>query len=154
MLKNLNLFIQMKRVLLSLALVLVAVISLKAQSRTVTGTVTSEEEPQGIPGVNVSVRGTMVGTITDIDGSYSLTVPEGSDVLVYSFVGFLTQEKTIGNQNQLDVFLEPDVKTLGEVVVVGYGTQSSKLSLQSISTLDNSQIERMPVFTAQEALQG
>jgi len=144
----------MKRVLLSLALVLVAVISLKAQSRTVTGTVTSEEEPQGIPGVNVSVRGTMVGTITDIDGSYSLTVPEGSDVLVYSFVGFLTQEKTIGNQNQLDVFLEPDVKTLGEVVVVGYGTQSSKLSLQSISTLDNSQIERMPVFTAQEALQG
>ncbi|WP_235954701.1 SusC/RagA family TonB-linked outer membrane protein [Cyclobacterium salsum] len=144
----------MKRVLLSLALMLLAVISLQAQSRTVTGKVTSEDEPGGIPGVNVSIKGTMAGTITDIDGSYSLTVPEGSNVLVFSFVGFIPQEKTVGNQSRIDVFMEPDVKTLGEVVVVGYGTQSSKLSVQSISTLDNSQIEGMPIFTAQEALQG
>ncbi len=154
MLKNLNLFTKMKRVLLSLALMLLAVISLQAQSRTVTGKVTSEDEPGGIPGVNVSIKGTMAGTITDIDGSYSLTVPEGSNVLVFSFVGFIPQEKTVGNQSRIDVFMEPDVKTLGEVVVVGYGTQSSKLSVQSISTLDNSQIEGMPIFTAQEALQG
>lgn len=96
----------------------------------------------------------MSGTITDIDGSYSLTVPEGANALVFSFVGFIPQERTIGNQSRIDVFLKPDVKTLGEVVVVGYGTQSAKLSVQSISTLDNSRIERMPIFTAQEALQG
>ncbi len=152
--KNLNLFTKMKRVLLSLACTMLAVISVLAQSRTVTGTVTSEDEPQGIPGVNVSVKGTMAGTITDIDGTYSLTVPEGSDVLVYSFVGFNTQEISIGNQSQIDILLTPDVKTLGEVLVVGYGTQSSRLSVQSISSLDNSQIEGMPIFTAQEALQG
>jgi TonB-linked SusC/RagA family outer membrane protein len=144
----------MKRVLLGLTFSMLAVISLMAQSRTVSGTVTSEDEPNGIPGVNVSIKGTMVGTITDIDGTYSLSVPEGSNVLSFSFVGFTTQEKVIGNQSQIDVFLQPDVKTLGEVVVVGYGTQSAKMSVQSISSLDNSQIERMPIFTAQEALQG
>ncbi|WP_235114896.1 carboxypeptidase-like regulatory domain-containing protein [Cyclobacterium qasimii] len=144
----------MKRVLLCLTFSMLAVFSSMAQSRTVSGTVTSEDEPNGIPGVNVSVKGSLVGTVSDIDGTYSLSIPEGSNVLSFSFVGFLTQERMIDNQSKIDVLLKPDVKTLGEVVVVGYGTQSAKMSVQSISSLDNSQIERMPIFTAQEALQG
>ena len=144
----------MKKVLLGLAVGLVTVFSVIAQNRPITGKVTTAEEPGGIPGVNIRVQGTMVGAITDIDGSYSIEVPEETNTLVFSFVGFLTQELSIGNRSVIDVVLEPDVKTLGEVIVVGYGTQSERLSLQSISTLDNSSFDRMPVLTAQEALQG
>ncbi|MEX0882007.1 MAG: carboxypeptidase-like regulatory domain-containing protein [Cyclobacteriaceae bacterium] len=82
----------MKNILLLFVLALGTVFSLIAQSRTVTGRVTSEDEPNGIPGVNVQVKGTMAGSITDIDGTYSLGVPEGSNLLVFSFLGFEPQE--------------------------------------------------------------
>ncbi|MEX2592986.1 MAG: TonB-dependent receptor [Anditalea sp.] len=144
----------MKKILLGVALTMITVFSVMAQSRTVTGTVTSADEPEGIPGVNVRVQGTTGGAITDLDGTYSVEVPEGSDVLVFSYVGFLAQEIVIGNRTVVDVVLEPDVRTLGEVVVVGYGTQSERFSVQSISSLDNADFDRMPILSAQEALQG
>lgn len=144
----------MKQVLLGLAFSVLFVFSAMAQSRTVTGTVTSEEEPDGIPGVNISIPGTTTGAITDLDGSYSIAVPAGADELVFSFVGFESQTIQIGNRSVIDVVLEPDVKTLGEVVVVGYGTQSERFSVQSIASLDNADFDRMPILTAQEALQG
>src|SRR5690606_10184724 len=120
----------MKQVLLGLAFSVLFVFSAMAQSRTVTGTVTSEEEPDGIPGVNISIPGTTTGAITDLDGSYSIAVPAGADELVFSFVGFESQTIQIGNRSVIDVVLVPDVKTLGEVVVVGYGTQSERFSVQ------------------------
>lgn len=76
----------MKNILLCFVLIACTTISAFAQNRTVTGRVTSEDEPEGIPGVNVLVKGSMVGSITDIDGNYSVAVPDGSSTLVFSLL--------------------------------------------------------------------
>ncbi len=99
-----------------------------AQTR-ITGTVTSSEDGLGIPGVSVIVKGTTTGTITDIDGKYSLSVPEGSEALIFSFVGMLTQEVTIGNQVVINVQLKPSTETLDEYVVTALGVSREKKAL-------------------------
>src|SRR5690349_14468551 len=96
-----------------------------SQSRTVTGKVTSLEDNAGIPGVNVVEKGTTNGTVTDIDGTYSISVSENA-TLVFSFVGFSTQEVAVGNQSVVNAAIAPDVTSLSEVVVVGYGTMQKK----------------------------
>ena len=143
----------MKKALLCLALACCTVFSVMAQSRTVTGKVSSVDEPDGIPGVNVRVQGTTLGAITDLDGSYSVSVPEGSEVLTFSFVGFLTQEVTIGNRSSINVILEPDVKVLSEVVVVGYGTQERREVTGSVASINNAAMENLvsPSFETQLA---
>ncbi|MCH7401602.1 SusC/RagA family TonB-linked outer membrane protein [Belliella kenyensis] len=143
----------MKKVLLSLCLAVLTVLSVSAQSRTVTGKVSSAEDPDGIPGVNVRVKGTTVGAISDIDGSYSISVPEGANTLVFSFVGFMTKEMAIGNNSRIDVVIEPDVKTLSEVVVVGYGTQERRDVTGSVTSIKNDAIENLvaPSFDTQLA---
>ncbi|WP_194775487.1 SusC/RagA family TonB-linked outer membrane protein [Pararhodonellum marinum] len=143
----------MKKVLLGFALTLITVFSVVAQSRTVTGRVTSTDEPDGVPGVNVQVKGSTVGAITDLDGTYSVNVPDGSTALVFSFVGYLTQEVAIGNRTVVDVLLAPDVKTLSEVVVVGYGTQERREVTGSVTSIDNAAIENLvtPSFESQLA---
>src|SRR5436190_16786055 len=90
-----------------------------AQKHVVTGTVT---EPSGgtFPGVNVLIKGTAVGTATDADGKFSIEATE-SDVLIFSFIGYKSQEVMVGNQTSLSIQLAEDVSTLNEVVVVGYG---------------------------------
>ena len=145
----------MKKALLGLVLTIITVFSVMAQSRTVTGTVTSADEPEGIPGVNVRVQGTMVGTITDIDGSYTLEVPQGSDVLTFSFVGFTAQSVTIGNQSVIDVVLEPDVRELTEVVVTALGVERSRNELAySAQEVDGDQITRPRTPNFVDALSG
>ncbi|MCH7414161.1 TonB-dependent receptor [Belliella sp. R4-6] len=143
----------MKKILLSFVFAVMTVLTVAAQSRTVTGRVTSAEEPEGVPGVNVRVKGTTVGAITDLDGSYSINAPEGSGTLVFSFVGFLTKEMAIGNNSKIDVVLEPDVKTLSEVVVVGYGTQERRDVTGSVTSISNEAIENLvaPSFDTQLA---
>jgi TonB-dependent starch-binding outer membrane protein SusC len=113
----------MKRVLLMLALIALTSMSVFAQSRTITGKVTSADEPEGIPGVNVLVKGTTVGTVTDLNGNYRITLPDGGNTLVFSFIGYLKKEVAVGNTNSVNVSLDTDIKNLSEVVVVGYGTQ-------------------------------
>ena len=92
-----------------------------AQTRTVTGTVISVEDGFPLPGVNVVIKGTASGTVTDLNGSYSVQV-ESNQSLVFSFVGFETQEAAVGNRSIIDISLLVDAKTLGEVVVVGFGS--------------------------------
>jgi hypothetical protein len=116
----------MKKVLLGFALSLLSVVSVLAQSKTITGKVTSAEEPEGVPGASVVVKGTTQGTITDLDGAYSITVPDNSATLVFSFVGYLTQEIPVGTGNVVNVTLSADVKTLGEVIVVRLLTRRCK----------------------------
>src|SRR5690606_10250439 len=93
----------------------------KLIEQTITGTVT-DQNGEPLPGVTVSVPGTTTGTATDLDGKYSLSVPEGS-TLVFSFIGFESQSFEVGTRNVIDVVLIEDVSSLDEVVVVGYGTQ-------------------------------
>ena len=109
-----------KVLLLGLTLVLSTVFAF-AQNRVITGTVTSTEDGLGVPGATVLVKGTTIGTATDIDGQYSISVPAGSNVLVFSFVGLASQEVTIGNQTTINVALQPDVQSLSEFVITSYG---------------------------------
>jgi TonB-dependent starch-binding outer membrane protein SusC len=141
----------MKNVLLAVALMMATVVSVFAQSRTVTGRVTSADDPEGIPGVNVLVKGTTVGAVTDFDGNYSISLPENGTTLVFSFVGYLNKEVAVGNRSVVDVLMEVDVKTLGEVVVVGYGTQERRDLTGSVASIDNRAIENLvtPSFDQQ-----
>ncbi|WP_460969935.1 TonB-dependent receptor [Spirosoma migulaei] len=122
--------------------------------RIVTGTVT-DDTGEGLPGVSVVVKGSQRGTTTDAQGQYRLTVPEeGTPVLVFSFVGYQSQEVPLGNSNQLSVKLVNDNKTLNEVVVVGYGTQKREAVTAAIASVPMSELRDMPVSNAATALQG
>ncbi|HWA35428.1 MAG TPA: carboxypeptidase-like regulatory domain-containing protein, partial [Cyclobacteriaceae bacterium] len=88
---------------------------LSAQERTVTGTVRSKDDGVGISGVNVQVKGTLIGVVTGADGSYSIKVPGANSTLVFTFIGYATQEINIGKQLVVNVNLAPDVKKLEEV---------------------------------------
>jgi hypothetical protein len=105
------------------ALFLVAGAAALAQSRTVTGKVGAQDDGSGIPGVNVLVKGTTTGAITDANGSYSVSVPGDDATLVFSFIGYITQEVPVGSRSTVDVQMAADVKALEEVVVTGYTTQ-------------------------------
>lgn len=132
-------------------LFLVAVAS--AQELVVKGTVKSSEDNLGIPGASVLIKGTANGVSTDIDGNYELKVPTGS-VLVFSFVGMKTAERTVTVAGRLDVTLVPDVTELSEVVVVGYGVQKKSLVTGAISSVGAEEMERPGLMRADEALQG
>ncbi|MCK5368215.1 MAG: TonB-dependent receptor, partial [Cyclobacteriaceae bacterium] len=96
------------------------------QGRIITGKVTSDDDPEGLPGVNVLLKGSSTGSVTDIEGNFTLEVPDENSVLVFSSVGYLQQEVTVGNQSVINLKLSVDVTTLGEIVVIGYGTQQKK----------------------------
>ena len=145
---------RLARGLMSLLFVAGFAFAAQAQERTVSGTVTSEESGEALPGVNVVVKGTTAGTVTNIDGNYQLQVPEDQGILQFSFIGFLTKEVEVGSQSTLNVNLAPDIKSLQEVVVVGYGTQSRQKLTSSISSVSAEEIENIPVPTFEGALQG
>ena len=128
---------------------------LYAQGTRITGTVTSSEDGLPVPGASVVVKGTTFGTITDFEGEYSLTVPEGTQVLVFSFVGMKTQEISIDGRNVIDVVMEPDVFGLDEVVVSGVasGTPRKKLSV-TVATVSEESLKEVPATSAASALQG
>src|SRR5690606_10032340 len=90
---------------------------------TVNGVVSSQEDGELLPGVNILVKGTTTGTVTDMDGAYSLTVQDENAVLIFSFIGFSNQEIASNGRSEIDVTMVPDYAALGEVVVIGYGTQ-------------------------------
>jgi TonB-linked SusC/RagA family outer membrane protein len=108
-----------------------------AQTRDVSGRVTNSEDGVAIPGVNVVVKGTTVGTVTDSDGAYRLAVPAGQNILVFSFIGFQTSEVDVGDRSVIDVPMGLDVTQLGEVVVTAAGIERDKkaigYALQNIS---------------------
>jgi TonB-dependent starch-binding outer membrane protein SusC len=105
-----------------------------AQSQTlVQGKITSQEDGQPLPGVNVILKGSSIGTTTDADGAFSLNLPNGDGTLVFSFIGFKSMEVAVGTQTNFDIKLVPDVETLSEIVVVGYG-ETKKESLTSAIT--------------------
>jgi len=108
-----------------------------AQSRTVSGSVTSSEDKGPLPGVSVLVKGTTNGTTTQADGTFSLAIPEGAVSLVFSFIGFTTKEVPVNtNQTKITVMLAPDAKALNEVVVVGFGEQKKASVVSSITSVN------------------
>jgi TonB-linked SusC/RagA family outer membrane protein len=112
-----------------------------AQTRTVTGTVRSAADNSPLPGVNVLVKGTNNGTTTNGEGSYTLQVPDGAATLVFSFIGFRTQEVAIGNQNVINTRLAEDVTSLNEVVVTALGIEREEKALgYAVSKVDNKEL--------------
>jgi TonB-linked SusC/RagA family outer membrane protein len=123
-----------------------------AQS-TVSGQVTSREDGEGLPGVNVYIKGSSTGTVTDLDGRYQLDVAP-ADVLVFSFIGFVTQEIAVGTRSVIDVQLVADVISLSEIVVVGYGVVEKRDLTGSVSSLRGRDLVKIPSLNPEQALQG
>lgn len=139
-----------------LILLLGSIVFFAAQAlaqRTVTGKVTDEK---GAPLQNVSVlaKGTTTGTVTKADGTFSLSVPSKTKALIFSSVDMTTMEMVIGNDNNIDVTLRPEEKTMSEVVVTGYGTQRRKEVSGNISTVKGSALADKPVQSFEQALAG
>ena len=124
-----------------------------AQEEAVKGKVT-DENGEGLPGVSVLIKGTMRGTITDVEGNYSLGVPDNANILVFSYVGYTTQEIEIAGRSVVDVSLMLDIATLSEVVVVGYGSQKKRDLTGSVGVADVENMQKAPVASFEEALGG
>ncbi len=121
---------------------------------TVSGKVSTDEDPEGLPGVNVSVKGTNAGTTTDVNGNYKLQVADANAVLVFSFVGFLNQEIAVGAQTTINVKLVSDIKALEEIVVIGYGTQKKKDLSGSVTKVGESELNSGPFTNPLQRLTG
>ena len=124
------------------------------QDTTVTGRITSEENPEGLPGVNVLVKGSGTGTITDINGNYSIKVPSGETILVFSSIGFASEEMVVGNQDVINLVMLPDIQSLQEVVVIGYGEQKRETITGSVANIEGEEITKSPVPNVSSALAG
>jgi len=122
------------------------------QSIQVTGTV-YDESGSPLPGVNVLEKGTNNGTVSDGDGHYKINA-DGAGVLVFTFIGYATIEKPVDAQTVIDVTMAPDIQSLQEVVVVGYGTQKKSSVVASISSVSSKEINALPVPSVEQALQG
>jgi TonB-linked SusC/RagA family outer membrane protein len=143
----------MKHVLVTF-LFLIAVIPLaQAQKRQVSGKITAFETGSGMPGVTVLIKGTTQGVVTDTSGVYSIAA-ENTNTLVYSFIGYNAEERTVGNLETIDVELLPDISTLQEIVVVGYGTQKRSDLTGSIASISTKEIKSSPATTFDQLIQG
>jgi TonB-linked SusC/RagA family outer membrane protein len=121
--------------------------------QTVTGKVTAADDGSGIPGVNILEKGTSNGTVTDADGNYQINVGSNA-TLVFSFVGYTSQEVSVGGQSVVNVAMQSDVTALSEVVVVGYGSQDKKEITGSVVALGAEQFNKGNVNDPRQLLQG
>jgi len=128
--------------------------AVSAQKFTVTGVVTDKLDQTGVPGATVLEKGTTNGTITDVNGMYSITVSSPQDTLVFTFIGYQKKEVPILGRSVVDVIMESEQTELDEVVVIGYGTQKKKVVTGAIATVNSEQIEKIPVLRAEQAMQG
>lgn len=142
-----------RRLSMTAALLLMLASVVLAQERQVTGTIL-DETGASMPGVNVILKGTSVGTASDTDGKFSLQVPNDQAVLVVSFVGYETQELTVGSRSSVTVNLVPDAETLTEVVVTGYQIQDRKEVTGAVSIVKPEQLVAVPSGNVEQQLQG
>jgi TonB-linked SusC/RagA family outer membrane protein len=139
--------------LLSLLTVGMAFSLAYAQERTVTGKITSDEEGP-LPGVNVILQGSGQGTVSDIDGNYSLQVPGPDAVLVFSSIGYTTEAVTVGNQSTIDVVMAADVTSLKEIVVTGYTSQRKADITGAVAVVDTEQMNQLTAASFVQKLDG
>lgn len=122
--------------------------------RTVTGKVTGSDDGLPLPGVTVLIKGTSTGATSDADGNYSVSVPSNESVLEFRYLGYVTQEITVGNRGVVNVVLQPDDLDLGEVVVVAYGTEKQANVSSAVSVVKAESINQVPVPSLDQVLQG
>jgi len=131
---------------------LIAIAPLEQQGRTVTGVVNDASGP--VIGANVVVKGTTNGAVTDIDGRFSISNVPNNAVLQVSYIGYIPREVNIGNQTQFDITIQEDVEALGEVVVIGYGTQKKANLTGAVSTVTGDKVNEQTFSNTSNALQG
>ncbi len=131
-----------------------ATVEVIIQGITITGRVTSEEESDGLPGVNVVVKGTSIGTVTDIEGNFKLDVTDENSILVFSSVGYVEEEILVGTKTIIDLDLVTDITALQEIVVVGYGTKRKSDVTGAITSVSPEDFKAQPLFRVTDALQG
>ncbi len=124
------------------------------QGITITGRVTSRDEPNGLPGVNIVIKGTSVGSITDMNGSFTIEVPDESAILVFSSVGYVTEEVKVGGQAVINLEMIPDIKALQEIVVIGYGVQKKEDATGAVAVVDTKEFNKGYIVSPQELLAG
>jgi len=145
----------MKKIaLMLLSIALVGMLTVEAQVRRITGTVTSTGDGNPIPGVSVVVKGTTLGTVTNIDGEYQVDVPADAETLIFSFVGMETQEVSIGESSNINVQLQSATIGVEEVMVVAYGTISREAKTGSVTQVNTDQIADVPVSSFDKVLSG
>jgi TonB-dependent starch-binding outer membrane protein SusC len=124
-----------------------------AQERTIKGKVTSAEEGP-LPGVNIKLQGTLQGAVTDADGNYTITVPGPEAVLEFSYISYTPQTVTVGAQSTIDVVLAPAATALGEIVVIGYGTQKRQEVTSAVASVKSDDFNKGNVSTPEQLIQG
>ncbi len=124
------------------------------QTHTVSGSIISNDDGEPLVGVSIIVKGTTQGTVSDINGKYSIEVPSGESVLVFSFVGYQAQEIQVGNQTVINITLKSDVTALSEIVVIGYGIQKRTAVTGAVASVDSKEISALAVPSVESALQG
>ncbi len=145
----------MKRLVSLLLFMALGTMFLYGQAREVTGTVIGAEDGELLPGVSVAVKGTSVGTITNVNGKYAINVPQDGELLVFSFVGLLPQKVVIGNNQIIDVTMEQDLLEIDEVVVTAMGIRKEKKALgYSVQEIDANQISGAKNMDVSKSLQG
>jgi iron complex outermembrane receptor protein len=120
---------------------------------TVTGTVTDADDGTTLPGVNIQAKNTEIGTITDVDGNYSITVPENA-VLLFSYIGYAAQEIEVGNRTVINVALKLQTELLEEIVVIGYGQVRKEDATGAISTVSAKDFNQGSITSPQELITG
>ena len=116
--------------------------------------IVNDAENFPLPGVSVIIKGTNSGTVTDIDGEFRMEVPSNDDILIFSYVGFLSQEVPVANQTSFNIQLEEDIEQLNEVVIVGYGSQKKVNLSGAVDQIDAKQLENRPISNVAQGLQG
>ena len=147
--KNILLFIFLLLPFLHLPL-----LAQEATDITISGQIVSGTDNSPLPGVNIVVQGTTTGTVSDLDGNYSLEVSDSETILVYSFIGYTTQEIPVNGRSQINVTLEEDAEQLDEVVVIGYGTVRKSDLTGAVSSIDGEELVKVPSSNPMQALQG
>lgn len=125
-----------------------------AQDRTISGTVISQEDGTGLPGVNVIVKGTNQGTVTDVEGAFKISLNTNDAVLVFSFIGYVTEEIGTNSRSVIDVQMKQDLKQLQEVVVTGYREENRRALPGSIAVVKSDKIQNIPIASFDQVLQG
>ncbi len=121
-------------------------VAIAEYERTITGNVSSIEDDEVIPGVNIIVKGRNLGTVSDVEGNYSIDVPNDEDLtLVFSYIGFTTEEIVIGDLEEINITIEPDVTSLSEIVVTGYGITREQNVTGAVSTIEMDDSENQAI---------
>jgi len=128
--------------------------TLKNFEKTISGTVTDGEDGTGLPGVNIIAKGTTQGTVTDVDGNYRVNVPDETTILVFSSVGYTTQEISIDGRSVINIAMDVDVQSLSEVVVVGYGEQKKVTVTGSVAAVKGEELVKSPTVNLSNSLAG